>query len=204
MKKIQLYGAGGHCYAVVALIELLGEYNPEIIFDDAPKQGSILGVPVKKYQDENLNAKALCITVGNNDVRKRMALSIEKGVFPSFIHPSVSIYPSASIGKGTVVLPNSVIDAAVTIGDFCIINNNATVSHNVHLKDYVHIAIQAAVAGGVTIGEGSFIGAGAVILPEIKIGNWAVVGAGSVVTKDVPDRAVVYGNPAKIIRHNKI
>ena len=63
----------------------------------------------------------------------------------------------------------------------------------------MHIAIQASVAGGVHIGDGALIGAGSVILPNIKIGKWATIGAGSVVTKDVPDNALVYGNPAKII-----
>jgi UDP-2-acetamido-3-amino-2,3-dideoxy-glucuronate N-acetyltransferase len=50
------------------------------------------------------------------------------------------------------------------------------------------------------INAGASIGAGAVILPGITIGAKAMVGAGSVVTKSVPDRAVVVGNPARVIR----
>jgi serine acetyltransferase len=45
-----------------------------------------------------------------------------------------------------------------------------------------------------------WIGANSVILSGISIGNGAIVGAGSVVTKDIPDFAIVAGNPAKVIR----
>ncbi|MGS3161960.1 MULTISPECIES: DapH/DapD/GlmU-related protein [Aeromonas] len=45
------------------------------------------------------------------------------------------------------------------------------------------------------------IGANATLLPGITVGRHAMVGAGAVVTKDVPDYAVVVGNPAKIIRY---
>jgi acetyltransferase-like isoleucine patch superfamily enzyme len=48
------------------------------------------------------------------------------------------------------------------------------------------------------------IGAGAIVLPRIKIGTNVVVGAGAVVTRDVPPRAVVVGNPAKIINPERI
>jgi acetyltransferase-like isoleucine patch superfamily enzyme len=48
--------------------------------------------------------------------------------------------------------------------------------------------------------RGASIGAGAVILPGLSIGAGAMVGAGSVVTKDVPERAVVVGNPARVVR----
>ncbi|MDE1849821.1 MAG: N-acetyltransferase, partial [Candidatus Micrarchaeota archaeon] len=46
---------------------------------------------------------------------------------------------------------------------------------------------------------GASIGAHSVILPGIRIGKGSMVGAGSVVTKDVPDKTVVYGNPARPI-----
>jgi len=54
------------------------------------------------------------------------------------------------------------------------------------------------------VGEGTHIGIGATVIQGIKIGKWATIGAGAVVIRDVPDYAVVVGNPARIIRHNEI
>lgn len=53
----------------------------------------------------------------------------------------------------------------------------------------------------VLIKEAAWIGAGATILPGVCVGKHAVVGAASVVTKDVPDYAVVVGNPARVIKY---
>jgi acetyltransferase-like isoleucine patch superfamily enzyme len=49
---------------------------------------------------------------------------------------------------------------------------------------------------GPTIKDGARIGVGCIFFPSINVGRQAVVGAGSVVTKDVPDFAIVFGNPA--------
>jgi acetyltransferase-like isoleucine patch superfamily enzyme len=51
------------------------------------------------------------------------------------------------------------------------------------------------------IEDGASIGTGATILGGIRIGKNAMVGAGAVVTKNVPENAVVVGNPAKIIKY---
>jgi phosphonate metabolism protein (transferase hexapeptide repeat family) len=52
-----------------------------------------------------------------------------------------------------------------------------------------------------TIGHDTWIGHGAVIKPGIHVGHGSVIGSSSVVTKDVPDYAIVVGNPAKVIRY---
>jgi acetyltransferase-like isoleucine patch superfamily enzyme len=53
---------------------------------------------------------------------------------------------------------------------------------------------------GPRIKRGAKIGANATILPGVVVGEQALVGAGAVVVRDVPDRAVVVGNPARVIR----
>lgn len=58
-------------------------------------------------------------------------------------------------------------------------------------------------SGPVVVGDNVWIGTRVIILPGCKVGDGAVVGAGAVVTKDVPDYAVVAGNPAKVIKLRK-
>jgi virginiamycin A acetyltransferase len=65
---------------------------------------------------------------------------------------------------------------------------------------YVHEEIVP--AREITIGNDVWIGRNVLILPSVtKIGDGAIIGAGAVVTKDVPDYAVVVGNPAKVIKY---
>ena len=65
-----------------------------------------------------------------------------------------------------------------------------SIRHNVYAKP-------------ITVKRGAWIGAGAIILPGITVGEHSIVGAGAVVTKDVPDKVIVVGNPARIIRSIK-
>jgi carbonic anhydrase/acetyltransferase-like protein (isoleucine patch superfamily) len=53
--------------------------------------------------------------------------------------------------------------------------------------------------GSISIGDCAFIGPGSIVLPDVSIGRGSIVGSGSVVTKNVPDDAVVGGNPARIL-----
>lgn len=86
----------------------------------------------------------------------------------------------------------------ITIGDGCLIGHNvvlATINHDLMPENNRknHYA-------PIHIGSHVWIGSNATILPGATIGDWAVVAAGAVVTKDVPERTVVGGVPAKIIK----
>ena len=55
----------------------------------------------------------------------------------------------------------------------------------------------------VTISDDVWIGANVIILPGVCVGRGAIIGAGAVVTKNVPEYAIVAGNPAKIVKYRK-
>lgn len=81
------------------------------------------------------------------------------------------------------------------------IGNNVTLSDcRILLHDgSTKRALNYSRVGRVEIGNNVFVGADAIILPNVKIGDNCIIGAGTVVSKDIPDGAVVVGNPARII-----
>lgn len=131
------------------------------------------------------------------------------------------IREGASIGDGTVVGRNVYIDRDVRIGKNCKIQNNALVYWPAEIEDGVFIGPGAILTNdrfprainpdgrakadddwspaGVKVSIGAAIGAGAVILAGSDIGSWALVAAGAVVIRDVPNHALVAGNPASVI-----
>ncbi|MBS5531519.1 acyltransferase [bacterium] len=90
----------------------------------------------------------------------------------------------------------------IRIGRSVLLANGVAIHDNNHGIDRIDVNIveQPFVCREVWIGDDVWIGTRAVILPGVRIGSHAVVGAGSIVTRDVPDWAVVAGNPARLIR----
>ena len=80
----------------------------------------------------------------------------------------------------------------------------AHIAHNVLISthDHGYDYRNKPTGKSLEIGEGAFIGSRSLILHNCnRIGKNAVIGTGSVVTKDVPDNAIVAGNPAKVIKY---
>jgi acetyltransferase-like isoleucine patch superfamily enzyme len=100
-----------------------------------------------------------------------------------------------TIGKGTRISSKDCLDytnpRGVHIGDHTIVTPGA----RIFTHDFV-VANHA----DTRIGSKCFIGLNAIILPGVTIGDHCVVAAGSLVNEDVPQRSMVAGNPAKIIR----
>lgn len=111
------------------------------------------------------------------------------------------------IGDGTHIGDNTIIDVTddVNIGHEVAIGPNCTIYTHDH--DYKH-ADKAAWKGGITkqpikIEDGAWIGSNVTLLPGITIGKNAVIAAGSVVTKNITERTIWGGIPAKLIKEIK-
>ena len=102
------------------------------------------------------------------------------------------------IGRNVYINSNLLAMArgGITIEDHVMIAANVQLLSNNH-DPYDLLTL---ICKPIFIREGAWIGAGATILPGVCVGRHAIVGAASVVTKDVPDYAVVVGNPARLIK----
>lgn len=201
-KEIYLYGAGGHGKVVLEILQLRDQKVAGFFDDGKAIPETILEVPFLGAFDTSLwnSENGILISVGNNRIRKNIATSLAVH-FETAIHKNTYISKSASIGIGTVIMSGVSVNACSSIGTHAIINTNASIDHDCRIGDFAHVSPNACLSGCVRLGEGTHVGAGAVVIPEVTIGKWAVIGAGAVITKDVPDYAVVVGNPGRIIKY---
>jgi acetyltransferase-like isoleucine patch superfamily enzyme len=125
----------------------------------------------------------------------------------------------AVIGEQCILGKGAYVDRDVRIGDFCKLQNGVFVFHGFNLESGVFLGPGAmllndkhprainpdgspksdadwAVSEG-TIGYGAAVGGGAIVLPGVRVGRMALVGSGAVVTRDIPERGIVAGNPAR-------
>ncbi|MBI3125100.1 MAG: N-acetyltransferase [Ignavibacteriales bacterium] len=126
------------------------------------------------------------------------------------------VQSGAKLGSNCVLGQNVNIGNNVTIGNFVKIQNNVSVYEGVILEDYVFCGpsmvftnisdprskypqVGAKFYKKTLVKEGASLGANSTIVCGHTIGRFAFVGAGAVVTKDIPDFALVVGNPARIV-----
>jgi sugar O-acyltransferase (sialic acid O-acetyltransferase NeuD family) len=192
MKKILLLGGGGHCKSVIDVIEQEGKFEIAGIVD----QPQLLGSKVLGYEvigcDNDLKRLALqydyaLITVGHiksSALRAKLFELAKAAEFtlPSIISPRAYVSQHATIGEGTLIMHDALINANVRVGNNCIINTKALIEHDSIIEKNCHISTGTIINGGVTVKKNSFIGSNALSKEGITIEANSFIKAGSIIT----------------------
>lgn len=202
-KSILVIGAGGHAKSVIDALMSCGEYGKIAVLEDFGAD-EVLGFKVigkvsdaSRFLGEYENA---VVAVGNNEFRLKTINELKRIGFklPVIKHKTAYLSRFSTVGEGSVLLANSVVNANVKIGRGVIINSSVTVEHDCKISNGVHLSPNSVVCGAVSVGAETWIGAGATVIDHINIGCNSIIGAGSVVIKNINDNVTVYGNPSKI------
>ena len=126
----------------------------------------------------------------------------------TFIHPQAAVTGNVIIGRGVYIGPGAAIRGdwgKIVIEDGCNVQENCTIHMfpgvTVTLHKSAHIG-HGAIIHGATIGENSLVGMNAVVMDNVVIGKECIIGALTFLKEGmvIPERKVVVGNPAKIVK----
>jgi sugar O-acyltransferase (sialic acid O-acetyltransferase NeuD family) len=204
MTNTLIFGAGGFGKEILdILLSTLSCGKVKAFFlDDSVPQGSDLDGVIVVGNSDYLKAtedSIVTIAIGNPRIRRILTQRVIEANLPfaTIIDHTAQLRRNAQVGTGSILCANTILSVNAHIGEHNVVNIGATISHDVTTGPYTVISPGAIILGEVTIGEGVEIGAGAIIHPQVKIGNWCKIAMGAVVYKDVPDNAIVSGNPAR-------
>ena len=199
---VLIYGGGGHGKSLIEAIRAQQSYAIAGVIDDGLAAGDVvLGSPVlgggdtlQRYHSQGIPSAINAVGgIGNVGVRIKVFERLTQAGFnfPTIVHPSAWVEPSATLSAGAQILPLAYVGSSAQIGFGCIVNTGAIISHDCLLEEYVIISPGAVLAGEVHVGRGALIGMGVTINLRVRIGAAARIGNGATVKADVPERGVV-------------
>ncbi len=210
MQRVVIIGAGGHAQVVAdSLLRMRDAGTPVVpigYLDDNPtlRGTTRLGLPVLGNLDDlaQIAHDAVIVAIGNNHVRRCIFEQLQQQgeTFAVARHPAAVIAPDVCIGPGTMICAGVVVNPGSVIGANVILNTGCTVDHHNQIQDHVHIAPGAHLGGDVQVGFETLIGIGATVMPQCRVGAGSVVGAAALVRTHVPERVVMVGVPARMLR----
>ncbi len=202
MIEVILIGGGGHARVVAELILLSGaKIKGYCDFKKTSLEYPYLGTDsIIAKQDPGKIWLALGVGSVHLPKLREQVFTYWKAKgyrFINLVHPQAVVSDGALLGEGIQVIAGAVINTGAQIGNNVIINTLSSVDHDSLVGDHSHIAPHVCLSAGVTVGSSCHIGAGAVIIQGVRIGCGSLVAAGAVVVKDVGDRQMVMGAPAR-------
>jgi sugar O-acyltransferase (sialic acid O-acetyltransferase NeuD family) len=211
-ERLIILGLGAQTKYVLETFTLTGQYQPTgiMVLDSASPISEQLGqVPILGWDEDRLKVyrhegihRAMVVHSNNRKKSEFMIKIMDLGFeLVNAIHPRACIATNVQIGYNVIINAHAVIQPFAQVGNGVMVHAGVILEHDNIIADCVNLAPGATLAGWVQVQEGAYIYTNATVIPARKIGKHAIIGAGAVVLEDVPDYAVVVGNPARITKY---
>ena len=203
-----IYGYGGHGLEVEELARVINlkenRWEKIIFVDDAKdkidneKIFSFEDI-ISKYSPKDIE---FMTGIGEPVIREKLYNKVKEKDYnlAILVHPSASVAESAVLEEGTMVAHNAFVSIKAHLFTNALVQPLACVHHECSVGRNSVVSTSAVMGGNSSLGYNSFIGLGASVKQGISVGNGSVVGMGAVVIKNVSDRVMVVGNPARAIK----
>lgn len=204
-RGLVILGAGGHGKVIADIALKMNKWKEIFFLDNNLEDNSTMGIEIKGKTDavsSYINKHDIFVGIGNNYVRKKIQLELEKmgASIPKLIHPSSIIGEQVQVECGTAIMAGVVINCSTKIGKGCIINTSATVDHDSLIEDFIHISPGVHLAGTVSVGQNTWFGIGSIVSNNINIIHECIIGAGAVVVNDIAEPGTYVGVPARRVK----
>jgi sugar O-acyltransferase (sialic acid O-acetyltransferase NeuD family) len=157
----------------------------------------------------NCEEHKVILGMGYNNVNKNREATYKRiknlgYELETYIHPSAIVHKDVSIGEGSMVLSNSVVEPYAKIGVNSFIWCNCTIAHHSEVKSHCWIASNTVLSGEAKIKDFSFVGVNCTIVNKVTVESLNIIGAGSLITKNTKPKEVFLTRNAEKHRFDSI
>lgn len=141
------------------------------------------------HKAKEMRARALRIRV----------LGVPDDRWANVIDPTAIVADGTLTGSGIWAQAGSMVMPGARVGSHVALRSGCQVSHDCSVEDFVNVGLGVILCGHSVVRQGAHLAPGAIVRDRVSIGCYSVVGVGAVVVTDVPDGAIVIGNPARVV-----
>lgn len=211
MSELILIAASGLAREVMAMVRSSGQYDVVGLLDDDKQLAGVTvdGAPVLGTIDDapKFTHAFVLVCIGPSRLREAVverltAMGVNEPRYAIAIDPTVQVPEGCRIGRGSILMRNTTLTAAVTLSSHVVVMPSVTFTHDDDVADFATFAAGVSLGGGVRIGKAAYLGMNASVRERTSVGAYSTVGMGAAVLSNVPDGETWVGVPAHEIDLN--